>query len=112
MQEITWDQFEAVALRVGKIVQVADFPDARKPAYKITVDFGPDIGVRKSSAQLTQLYSKDDLLGRQILGVVNFPPKQIGPVRSECLICGFTQADGAVILAIPEREAPLGAKLG
>ena len=112
MQEITWNQFEAVDLRVGKIIEVEDFPEARKPAYKITVDFGSEIGQRKSSAQITSLYSKENLLGRQILGVINFPPKQIGPVRSECLICGFTQDDGAVILAIPEREARLGAKLG
>ena len=112
MKEITWDQFQAVELRVGRITEVEDFPEARKPAYRITVDFGPEIGVRKSSAQLTDLYSRDDLRGCQIVAVVNFPPKQIGPMRSECLICGFYRADGAVILAVPEREAPLGAKLG
>jgi len=112
METITWDQFQAVELRVGRVVNVEDFPEARKPAYRMTVDFGPEVGVRKSSAQLTDLYSKDDLLGRQVLAVVNFPPKQIGPVRSECLICGFCREDGAVILAVPEREAPLGARLG
>ena len=112
MQEITWAQFEAVELRVGRVTDVQDFPEARKPAYKITVDFGSDIGLRKSSAQLVDLYSKEDLMGRQVVGVVNFPPKQIGPMRSECLICGFYRDDGAVILAIPEREAPLGSKLG
>ena len=112
MQSITWEQFEAVELRVGRVVEVEDFPEARKPAWRMTVDFGPEIGVLKSSAQLKSLYSRDDLLGRQVVGVVNFPPKQIGPVRSECLICGFTRDDGAVVLVVPEREAPLGAKLG
>lgn len=112
MQEITWQQFEAVELRVGKIIEVEDFPEARKPAWKLVVDFGVEIGTRKSSAQIKTLYTREDLLGRQVVGVVNFPPKQIGPTISECLICGFYQEDGAVILAIPEREAPLGAKLG
>ena len=112
MQEISWQQFEAVELRVGKIIEVEDFPEARKPAWKLVVDFGPEIGTRKSSAQLKGLYSRVDLLGRQIVAVMNFPPKQIGPSISECLITGFYQEDGAVILAIPEREAPLGAKLG
>ena len=112
MPTITWDQFEAVDLRIGKVIEVEDFPEARKPAWKLTIDFGAEIGVRKSSAQLKDLYSREDLLGRQVVGVVNFPPKQIGPVRSECLVCGFYREDGAVILAVPEREAPLGAKLG
>lgn len=112
MQEITWQQFELVELRVGTIVDVADFPEARVPAYRIKADFGPGIGVKRSSAQVTALYSKEELLGRQIVGVVNFPPKQIGPVRSEFLLTGFYRDDGAVVLAIPERAVPDGAKLG
>jgi len=111
MKTIEWNDFDAIELRAGKVIAVADFPEARKPAYKITVDFGSDIGVRKTSAQFTTLYTKKDLLDRQILGVVNFPPKQIGPFMSEFLLCGFYREDGAVVLAIPEREVPLGAKL-
>ena len=111
MQEIGWDDFERVELRVGTVLAVDDFPEARKPAYKITADFGPEIGVKKSSAQITDLYRKEDLVGRQVLGVVNFPPKQIGPVRSEFLVAGFYRPDGAVVLAVPEREVPNGAKL-
>ncbi|MDZ7758671.1 MAG: tRNA-binding protein [Desulfovermiculus sp.] len=112
MQEISWADFEKVELRVGVVVGVEDFPQARKPAYKVTVDFGPDIGRKRSSAQVTDLYTKEDLMGRQVIGVVNFPDKQIGPVRSEFLLTGFTQEDGRVVLAVPEREVPLGAKLG
>ncbi len=112
MDEITWNDFEKVELRVGTVVQVDDFPQARKPAYILRVDFGPEIGVRKSSVQITQIYAKDELLGRQVVGVVNFPPKQIGPMRSECLVTGFYREDGNVVLAIPEREVPNGAKLG
>jgi len=112
MPEITWQQFELVELRVGTIVDVADFPEARVPAYRVKADFGPGIGVKRSSAQVTELYSKEELLGRQIVGVVNFPPKQIGPVRSEFLLTGFYRDDGAVVLAIPERAVPNGAKLG
>jgi tRNA-binding protein len=112
MQEISWDEFAAVELRVGTIVEVKDFPQARSPAYKIKADFGPEIGVRKASAQITVLYSKDDLLGRQVVGVVNFPPKQIGPMRSEFLLTGFYRADKSVVIAIPERAVPNGAKLG
>jgi len=111
MQQIDWEQFEMVQLRVGRVVDIADFPEAKKPAYKVTVDFGPDIGVKKSSARITDLYSKEELLGRQILGVVNFPPKQIGPMRSEFLLTGFYRDDGAVVLAVPEREVPLGSRL-
>jgi tRNA-binding protein len=112
MQEITWQQFELVELRAGTIVAVEDFPEARVPAYRIKADFGPGIGVKQSSAQVTELYSKEELLGRQIVGVVNFPPKQIGPVRSEFLLTGFYREDRAVVLAVPEREVPVGAKLG
>ena len=112
MAQITWDDFAAVELRAGTIVRVENFPEAHKPAYKITVDFGPEIGVRRTSAQLTALYTKAQLLGRQILGVVNFPPKQIGPVQSEFLLTGFYRSDGAVVLVVPEQPVQNGALLG
>lgn len=112
MKKISWQEFEQVELRVGTIIDVEDFPEARKPAYKIKADFGPDIGTRKSSAQVTDLYAKADLLGKQIVAVVNFPAKQIGPVMSEFLLTGFYRDNGSVVLAIPERNVPNGAKLG
>lgn len=112
MEEINWQQFEAVELRTGTIIEVEDFPEARRPAYKVKVDFGPEIGIKKSSAQVTELYSKEELLGRQIIGVVNFPVKQIGPMRSEFLLTGFYREDRSVVLAIPERKVTNGAKLG
>ncbi len=112
MNTISWSDFEAVELRVGTIIRVEDFPEARKPAYKIWVDFGGEIGVRQSSAQITVHYSRDELMGKQIIGVVNFPTKQIGPFISEFLCTGFFREDGSVILAIPERDVPNGAKLG
>lgn len=112
MKEITWKDFEQVELRVGTVVDVQDFPEARKPAYILHVDFGDETGVKKSSAQITAHYSKDELLGRQVVGVVNFPSKQIGPIRSECLVTGFYDADGHVVLAVPERAVANGAKLG
>jgi tRNA-binding protein len=111
-ENLSWAEFEQVELRVGTIVAVEDFPEARKPAWKLTVDFGAEIGTRRSSARITDLYSSEALLGRQIVGVVNFPPKRIGPFVSECLITGFSREDGAVVLAVPEREVPNGAKLG
>jgi tRNA-binding protein len=111
VETIDWNDFEKVELRVGTIVEVEDFPEARKPAYKLKIDFGKEIGMRKSSAQITDIYQKDDLLGRQIVGVVNFPAKQIGPMRSECLVTGFHREDGAVVLARPDSEVPNGAKL-
>ncbi len=112
MKEISWSEFEAVELRAGTIVDAEEFPEARKPAYKITVDFGPEIGSRRSSAQVTHLYPADELIGKQVVGVVNFPPKQIGPMRSECLVTGFYREDGSVVLAVPEQAVPNGAKLG
>lgn len=111
-KEISWNDFQQVELRVGVIVEIDDFPEARVPAYKVKADFGPQLGIRKTSAQITSLYSKEELIGKQIVGVVNFPPKQIGPFRSEFLLTGFYREDGAVVLAVPERQVPLGAKLG
>lgn len=112
MKEITWDEFIQVELRVGTVVEVSEFPEARKPAWKLQIDFGEEIGLRKSSAQITDLYDVDDLLGRQVVAVVNFPKKQIGPIMSECLVTGFYQEDGAVVLIMPERPVKNGAKLG
>ena len=112
MKEITWDEFIQVELRVGTVVEVSEFPQARKPAWKLQIDFGEEIGLRKSSAQITDLYDADDLPGRQIVAVVNFPKKQIGPIMSECLVTGFYQEDGAVVLIMPERPVKNGAKLG
>lgn len=109
---ITWQEFESVELRVGTVIAVEDFPEARKPAYKIIVDFGKEIWIKKSSAQITVQYSKEELIGKQIIWVVNFPPKQIWPFVSEFLCTGFYREDGSVILAIPERVVPNGAKLG
>ncbi len=112
MEEISWDDFEKVELRAGTVVEVEDFPEARKPAYKVRVDFGEELGVRRASAQITAHYTKDELLGRQVVAVVNFPKKQIGPMMSECLVTGFSRDDGTVVLAVPERLVPNGAKLG
>ncbi|OYP30427.1 tRNA-binding protein [Rhodopirellula sp. MGV] len=108
---IEWADFEAVELRAGTVIAVEDFPEARKPAYKVTVDFGPAVGKKRTSAQITVNYTKDTLLGRQVLGVVNFPPKQIGPFMSEFLIVGFYREDGSVILAVPDADVTNGAKL-
>jgi tRNA-binding protein len=112
MQEIEWDDFTRVELRVGTVVSAEVFAEARKPAYILQVDFGDEIGLRKSSAQLTDLYQPEDLVGRQVVGVVNFPAKQIGPIKSQCLITGFYRDDGAVVLAVPDQKIPNGAKLG
>jgi len=111
MKQITWPDFEQVELRVGTILEVRDFPEARKPAYQLKVDFGEQIGVKSSSAQITDLYTKQELIGKRVLAVVNFPPKQIGPFLSECLVTGFENAQSAIVLAIPDGEVPNGSKL-
>lgn len=111
MQEITWDDFMRVELRVGRIVAAEPFPQARKPAYKLQVDFGPEIGMRRSSAQVTALYAPADLVGRLVVGVVNFPKKQIGPFVSECLVTGFHDEAGDVALCVPDKPVPLGTRL-
>ncbi|MEL7298241.1 MAG: tRNA-binding protein [Pseudomonadota bacterium] len=111
MQQIDWSDFEKVALRVGTVVSAESFPAARKPAYILHVDFGEQLGILKSSAQITDHYQADELVGRQVLAVVNFPPKQIGPLRSQCLVTGFHDDDGKVVLAVPDRSVPNGAAL-
>ena len=111
MDTITWNDFMKVELRVGRVVSAAPFPEARKPAYVLHVDFGPELGIRKSSAQITVLYDPAELVGRLVVAVVNFPPKQIGPVMSECLVTGFHDAAGNVALCVPDRDVPLGSRL-
>ncbi|WP_407354218.1 tRNA-binding protein [Luteimonas sp. R10] len=111
MNTISWDDFMKVELRVGRVLSAEAFPQARKPAYVLRVDFGPEVGVRKSSAQVTALYRPEDLVGRLVVGVVNFPAKQIGPLMSECLVTGFHDADGHVTLCVPDRDVPLGTRL-
>ena len=111
METISWQDFEQVDLRVGTIVTAEVFEEARRPAYILHIDFGPDIGVLKSSAQITDLDQTDGLVGQQVIGVVNFPPKQIGPIQSQCLITGFPQTDGSVVLIQPERAVENGSKL-
>ena len=109
--QITFDDFMKVDVRVGQVLAVDPFPEARKPAWKLTIDFGPDIGVKKSSAQITVHYSRDQLLGRKVAAVVNFPPRQIGPFMSEVLTLGFPDAAGEVVLIGVDREVPLGGRL-
>lgn len=109
---ISYDDFEKVDIRVGEIIDVqAAGPEARKPAYKLTIDFGPEIGIKKSSAQVVSLYKKEELLGMQVMGVVNFPPKQIGPFISEVLTLGVEDQDGNVVLLTPTHKAKLGSKM-
>jgi tRNA-binding protein len=111
MQEINWDDFSKVELRVGRIVNAEAFPEARRPAYKLVVDFGEAIGRRKSSAQITHLYQPDELVGKLVVAVVNFPKKQIGSFMSECLVTGFHNESGEVALCVPDKPVPLGTKL-
>jgi tRNA-binding protein len=111
MNLIDWDDFAKVELRVGRVLSAEPFPQARKPAYILQVDFGEEFGIRKSSAQITAHYRPDDLVGRLVVGVINFPKKQIGPLMSECLVTGFHDADGHVALCVPDRDVPLGTKL-
>ncbi len=108
---VTLADFERIDIRVGRIVRAEAFPEARKPAYKLTIDFGPDVGVKQSSAQLTRVYAAEELAGRLVLAVVNFPPRQIGPFRSEVLTLGVPDTEGAVVLIAPERDVPLGGRL-
>lgn len=112
METISWDDFTKVELRVGRVVDARVFAEARKPAYVLQVDFGTEIGVLKSSAQITGLYRPEALIGRLVVGVVNFPKKQIGPLMSECLVTGFHDENGDVVLCVPDKPVPLGAKLG
>jgi tRNA-binding protein len=111
MERITWNDFEKVEMRVGTILEVKDFPEARKPAYQLVIDFGEEIGIRKSSAQITKRYSKEDLIGKQIVAVVNFPKKQIGTFMSECLVLGSVNGDEVVLLA-PDLKVENGLRVG
>jgi tRNA-binding protein len=110
-ETIGFDDFLKVDIRVGRVVRAEPFPEARKPAYKLTIDFGPDIGVKKSSAQITVHYTVEELEGRKVAAVVNFPPRQIGPVRSEVLTLGFPDANGEVVLVGVDRDTPIGGRL-
>ena len=111
MDDLNWAEFERVDLRVGTIITAEIFKEARKPAIKMSIDFGEEIGIRKSSAQITDHYTPEDVVGKQISAVVNFPKKQIGPMMSECLVTGFTQPDGSIILAVPDKDAAKGSRL-
>ena len=108
---LSYAEFQRVDIRVGRIVRVEDFPAARKPAYKLQIDFGAEIGLKKSSAQLTRHYSKEELLHRLVVAVVNFPPRQIGPFMSEVLTLGVPDSDGAVVLLVPEQDVPIGGRM-
>jgi len=110
-ETISWSDFEKVDIRLGTVVEAEAFPEARKPAIKLRIDFGPDLGVKKSSAQITVHYDPQELIGRQVMAVVNFPPRQIGPFMSEVLTLGFADAEGAIVLARPDKPAPDGSRL-
>ncbi len=112
MNRIDWTDFEKIELRAGTVVRAEEFPEARKPAFKLWIDFGEEIGTLRSSAQIKDLYTAEELPGRQVICVVNFAPKQIGPFVSECLVTGLYQEDGSVVLAIPDKEVRKGARLG
>lgn len=111
MAEITFDDFLKVDIRAGRVVRAEPFPEARKPAIKLWVDYGPEIGVKKSSAQITVHYSPETLVGRMVMGVVNFPPRQIGPFMSEALVLGFADAEGAIVLSAPDRDVAPGERM-
>ena len=111
MDDLTWDEFEKVELRVGTIIAAENFKEARKPAFKLEINFGNKIGVKKSSAQITDYYKPSELIGKQIVAVTNFPKKQIGPMMSECLVTGFVQEDGSVILSVPDKKICNGLRL-
>ena len=111
MPQVTIDDFQRVEMRVGRILSAEPLPEARKPTYKLRVDFGPEIGIKQSSAQLTALYARESLVGRLVIGVVNFPPRRVAGFNSEVLVLGAPDADGAVVLLQPERDVPLGARI-
>ncbi len=111
MDQIQWNDFAKVQLCAGTIIDVQEFPEARNPAWKLTIDFGSEIGTRRSSAQITQLYTQEDLMGMQVMAVVNFPKKQIGPFMSECLVTGMPREDGAIVLMTPTEPVPNGTQL-
>lgn len=108
---ISYEDFQKVDVRVGEVVEVEDFPEARKPAYKLVIDFGPEIGIKKSSAQITKHYTKEELKGKLVIGVVNFPPKQIGPFISEVLTLGLPDGEDGVVLLSPTKSVPKGGKM-
>ena len=112
MENISWSDFEKIELRAGTVVEVKEFPEARKPAFKLKIDFGEEIGIKQASAQITDHYAMEDLQGKQVICVLNFPPKQIGPFVSECLVTGLYREDGSVVLAVPDQEVSNGARLG